>query len=367
MNNTSRVRAAALAGASLLGGALASGCHGDAGPAPSGVPVTIETARSVSIDDTTEFVATLRSRDSAVIMPQVEGHVTKIFVRAGARVATGAPLMQIDPEKQRAAVRSQEDGRTAKRAALAYAQQQYDRLTRLAASGIASRQDLDQAKAALDSASADLRASEAQVHEQQVELRYYEVTAPGAGTVGDIPVRVGDRVTVSTELTTIDGASGFEAYVPVPVERAHELHPGLPLRLVDTGGEVVAESKLIFVSPEVDAETQTVLAKAPIADPKGVLRHAQFVRARIVWGTKEGPLVPVLAVSRLSGQYFAFVAEPQKAGGLVARQRPLHLGPIVGNDYFVIDGIKPGDRMIVSGTQFLRDGAPVRPQDREGT
>ncbi len=320
-----------------------------------------------SVDDTTEFVATLRSRDSAVIMPQVEGHITKIFVHAGARVAAGAPLMQIDPEKQQAAVRSQEDGRAARRAALAYAKQQYDRLAGLAASGIASRQDLDQAKAALDAASADLRSAEAQVHEQQVELRYYEVKAPGAGTVGDIPVRVGDRVTVSTQLTTIDGAGGLEAYVPVPVERARELRVGLPVRLVNSSGDVVAESQLSFVSSEVDGETQTVLAKAHIADPERSLRHAQFVRARIVWGTSEGPLVPVLAVSRLSGQYFAFVAEPQKAGGLVARQRPLHLGPIVGNDYFVIDGIKPGDRMIVSGTQFLRDGAPVSPQAREGT
>jgi RND family efflux transporter MFP subunit len=360
-----RPRALAIAAAGVA--ALGAGCHAGPPPAPSGVRVDIRTARSASVDDTTEYVATLRSRDSAVIMPQVEGHVTKIFVRSGARVAAGTPLMQIDPEKQQAAVRSQEDGRAAKRAALAFAKQQYDRLAGLAESGVASRQDLDQAKAALDAAEADLRSAEAQVHEQQVELRYYEVTSPGAGTVGDVPVRVGDRVTVSTELTTVDGAGGLEAYVPVPVERAHELRPGLAVRLVNSGGEVVAESTLSFVSPEVDAQTQTVLAKAHISDPKGTLRHAQFVRARIVWGTSEGPLVPVLAVSRLSGQYFAFVAEPQKDGGLVARQRPLRLGPIVGNDYFVIDGIKPGDRMIVSGTQFLRDGVPVRAQDREGT
>jgi multidrug efflux pump subunit AcrA (membrane-fusion protein) len=71
--------------------------------------------------------------------------------------------------------------------------------------------------------------------------------------------------------------------------------------------------------------------------------------------------VPVLAVSRLGGQYFAFVAEPDK-GGLVARQRPIKVGPIVGNDYVVLGGIKEGDRILVSGTQFVRDGAPVTPQ-----
>jgi multidrug efflux pump subunit AcrA (membrane-fusion protein) len=72
-------------------------------------------------------------------------------------------------------------------------------------------------------------------------------------------------------------------------------------------------------------------------------------------------VIPVLAVSRISGQSFAFVAEDEK-GALVARQRPLRLGEIVGNDYVVLDGIKAGDRVIVSGTQFLRDGAPVSPQ-----
>jgi RND family efflux transporter MFP subunit len=351
--------------ASLL---LASpGCrNGSGGPPPGGVPVKIETARAISIDDTTEYVATLRSRDSAVIMPQVEGHITKIFVHAGNRVAEGTPLMQIDPSKQQATVKSQEDSQASKRAALAYAKQQYERLAKLSETGIVSQQDLDQAKAALDAADADLRSATAQVREQEAELKYYDVTAPASGTVGDIPVRVGDRVTVSTVLTTVDGGGGLEAYVPVPVERAPQLKLGLPIRIVDAAGATVAESKLAFVSPEVDPQTQTVLAKARIEDPKGALRHAQFIRARVVWGTREGPLVPVLAVSRLSGQYFAFVAESEK-GGLVARQKPLRLGSIVGNDYFVFEGIKPGDRMIVSGTQFISDGSPVSPQKQEGT
>jgi multidrug efflux pump subunit AcrA (membrane-fusion protein) len=72
-------------------------------------------------------------------------------------------------------------------------------------------------------------------------------------------------------------------------------------------------------------------------------------------------VVPVLAVSRISGQYFAFVAEG-KDGALVARQKPLRVGEMTGNGYFVREGIKPGDRVIVSGTQFLVDGAPVSPQ-----
>jgi len=105
---------------------------------------------------------------------------------------------------------------------------------------------------------------------------------------------------------------------------------------------------------------QTVLVKAHAESGAG-LRASQFIRARMVWGTHEGPLVPVLAVSRIAGQYFVFVAEG-KDGALAAKQRPIKVGDIVGNDYVVLEGIKAGDRVIVSGTQFLRDGAPVTAQ-----
>jgi RND family efflux transporter MFP subunit len=268
--------------------------------------------------------------------------------------------MQIDPVKQQAAVSSQEDTRTARQAALQFAKQEYERVKGLQASGIASVQDLDRAKSALDAAQADLNAVEAQVREQQAQLRYYRVTAPAAGIVGDIPVRVGDRVTVGTLLTTVDSPGLMEAYVHVPVERARELRLGLPVRIVDSAGQVAAESRITFVSPQVEDQTQTVLVKAGIAMP-GQLRPAQFIRARVVWGTRQAPTVPVIAVSRISGQHFAFVAEDEK-GTLVARQRPVQVGEIVGNDYVVTGGIKPGDRVIVSGTQFLRDGVPVAPQ-----
>jgi RND family efflux transporter MFP subunit len=343
--------------------ALATACRRGAGQGqgPPAMPVKMVVAQAVPIDETTDYVATLRSRDSAAIMPQVEGQVTRIFVRSGDRVARGAPLVQIDPAKQQATVRSQEDTRAARVANLALARQQYERTSALFAEGIASQQDLDQAKAALDSAQAELQAVGAQVREQQEELRYYRVASPTAGIVGDIPVRVGDRVTNSTLLTTVDRPGGLEAYVSVNVERAPQLRMGMPVRILDATGAVAAESRVTFVSPQADNQTQTVLVKARIENAAGALRPDQFIRARVVWGTREGPVVPVLAVSRISGLFFVFVAEG-KEGSLVAKQRPLKVGEIVGNDYVVLEGIKPGDRVIVSGTQFLRDGAPVTPQ-----
>ena len=353
-------RGRVLLGVTLAVAVLATGCsRGD--PNAGGPPATavkMESARAVPIQDSTEYVAQLKSRNSAVISPQVEGQVVEIFVHSGDRLAAGAPLMQIDPLKQQATVRSQEDTRNAKQAAVVYARQQYERTKGLYEAQVASKQDLDAAKTALDSAEAELRALDAQVKEQQVQLHYYRVVAPTNGIVGDIAVHVGDRVTTSTVLTTVDKPGPLEVYMEVPVERAAQLKLGLPLQILDASGNVVAESKVDFISPQVSNQTQTVLVKSNVANPEGKLRTAQFIRARAVWGTRQAPVVPVLAVERLSGQYFAFVAEP-RGKGLVARQRPLKLGEIVGNDYVVLEGLQPGDRIIISGGQNLVDGAPV--------
>src|ERR1035438_8055943 len=86
--------------------------------APKAMPVQVKTATLQKVDDSTEYVATLKSRDSAVVMPQVEGIITQIFVHSGEHVANGAPLVQIDPAKQQATVKSQESARAAQVAQL---------------------------------------------------------------------------------------------------------------------------------------------------------------------------------------------------------------------------------------------------------
>jgi RND family efflux transporter MFP subunit len=330
---------------------------------PQAMPVKVQTAKAEKIDDTTEYVATLKSRDSAVVMPQVEGIITQIYVHSGERVADGAPMMQIDPEKQQATLNSQEHARVAQLAQLKWAQQNYERVSGLANAGVVSRQDLDQARATLDAAQAQLHSLEAQVNEQQVQLHYYRVVAPRAGIVGDVPVRVGDRVVTTTQLTTVDRPGSLEAYIYVPVEKSGALKLNLPVQIVDDAGNLLASSRITFLSPQVDTATQTVLAKATIANSNDRLRTAQLIRARVVWGSQQKPVVPVVAVSRIGGLYFAFVAEPDQKGGYVVHQKPLQIGQIVGNDYVVLDGVKPGDKVVVSGTQFLIDGIPVVPQE----
>jgi RND family efflux transporter MFP subunit len=191
-----------------------------------------------------------------------------------------------------------------------------------------------------------------------VDLAYHTVSAPTAGEVGDIPVRVGDSVTRATTLTTIDQHAGLEVYINVPVQEAEHLRVGLPVHLVDDRGRRLTSAKLSFVSPSVEAGTQSVLAKAWLDDPDG-LRTEQFVRAQVVWTEAPSLTVPFVAVNRINGQYFAFVAESGEGGKTVARQRAVDLGAVVGNDYVVKSGLKPGEKLIVSGIQKIADGAPV--------
>jgi RND family efflux transporter MFP subunit len=335
----------------------AGGDNAGAG-AMQAMPVQVQVAKSQKIPDETEYLSLLKSRHSSIINPQVEGQITKILVKSGDRVKTGQTLVQIDPLKQEATVSSQEATRVAQQANLNYAKVQLDRQKRLFEAGVVPKQDLDNAQTTYDAALAQLKSLEQQVTSQQVELRYYAVAAPTDGIVGDIPVRVGDRVGVTTLLTTVDQPGPVEAYIYVPADRARNLRIGVPVHLVDTAGHDLANSKITFISPQVDTDTQTVLAKATIENSKGTLRIAQQVRAQLIWGSHEGTVIPILAVTRINGEFFAFLSQ-QENGKTVARQKLLKVGETVGNDYAVEDGIKAGDHIIVTGLQFLRDGAPV--------
>ena len=324
------------------------------GAGPGAMPVQVRIATAAKIPETTEYLSILKSRHSAAINPQVEGQITKILVKSGDHVTAGTPLLQIDPLKQEATVSSQEASRRYTRISLERSQKLHD-------AGVISKQELDNAQTAYDAAVAQLKALDEQVNQQKVELHYYSVSAPMDGSVGDIPVHVGDRVTVGTLLTTVDEPGALEAYIYVPAEKARNLKIGLRVRLFDGAGSRVSDTEVTFVSPQVDTDTQTVLAKAAVQNPKSKVRIAEQLRAQITWGIHEGPVVPVLAVQRINGEFFAFVAV-NEGKGAVARQRVVKLGDTVGNDFAVLDGLKPGDHIIVSGTQFLQDGMPVSEQ-----
>lgn len=348
----------AIAASASCGRGGATGAATGGAPPPTTVGVAVLAPKLV--EDTSAFVATLRSRRSTQIRPQVEGPITRVFVKSGDRVSAGTPLVQIDPSRQAAAAASSGAARVAQEASVRFARDQFARSRDLFAVGAISRQEYEQAEWAVRNAEATLDSLKAREQEERVQLRYYRVTAPTVGIVGDIPVRVGDRVTTSTLLTTIDQNVGLEAYVLVPVERAPSVRVGLPVVIVDDRAQELARSTVSFVSPQVDDRTQTVLVKAPVPADRG-FRNEQFVRARVVWRSEPVLTVPAVAVVRIGGQHFAYVAE-RSGNGYVARQRAVRLGAMTGNDYVVVHGLRQGEQLIVSGIQKLVDGAPITPQ-----
>ena len=345
--------------------AVASACNrAPAGP-PAGqamppTPIALAVAQAAPIEDSSEYVASLKSLRSTTVQPQIDGQITKILVAAGARVSQGAPLMEIDARRQQAAVSSQQAELAAAEAAVSYARQQQQRNSELLTAGAISKAQAEQTDTALRTADANLKALQAQVQQQEVQLRFFTITAPTAGVVGDVPVRVGSQVTPQTLLTTIDQNDTLEVNASVPVERAPALKVGLPLQVWSSdGAQRIAATSVSFVSPHVDDQTQSVLVKGIVRNADGALRASQYVRARIVWKTADGLVVPVTAVLRINGQFFAFVAEPAAGGTLTAKQRAIKVGAIAGDNYPVLDGLKPGERIVVSGAQKLMDGAPI--------
>jgi len=353
-------------GCAVLFALAAVGCQKSQQPPPAAagmqaMPVKTVAVALAPVAQSSEYMATIKSRHSATLQPQVEGRLTQIRVRSGDRVKAGQEIMVIDPLHQTATVESQRGTERQKKALYDYNTIQLERQRKLFEAGVTSRDVFDQAQQAYDNSKADYESALAMRKTQEEELAYYTIRAPFDGVVGDIPVHVGDYVTSSTMLTTVDRTGDLEAYIYIPTERSGEARMGLAVELSDTSGKLLEKSKIDFLSPQVDPTLQGILAKAPVHSTPEIMRNAQLIKARVIWSTKPMAVVPVLAVTRQGGQTFVFVAIKQPDGHFAATQTPVTLGDTVGNTYSITTGLNAGDQVIVSSTQFLVNGMPVSP------
>lgn len=343
----------------LLGGIAGCTKAPPAAPPPQAMPVMVAPVSMNAVPTGDTYVATIKSRRSATMQPQVDGNLTRIYVKSGQAVKAGQLLMQIDPLKQVAAVQQQVGVQAQSNAQYSFQKAEVDRQKKLFDAGITSKQAYDTALQAFESSKAAYGASEAGTTTQRQQLAYYQIRAPFAGVIGDIPVHLGDYVSPTTQLTTLDENSGLEAYIYVPTERASLVHAGLPVDILDSDGKVLTHSTISFLSPQVDNGIQGILAKAEI--PAGAhLRNQQVVSARVTWNSTPKPTIPVLAVTQIGGQSFVYIAKPQ-GNGFMAHLVPVTVGDTVGNSYPVLSGLNPSDRVIISGIQLLGEGAPVQP------
>lgn len=363
------VRSHRQAAAALLAGTIffLGGCH-SAPPAapPQAMPVQVAPVTMHPVPQSDSYVATIKSRRSATLQPQVTGTITRILVKSGDSVRAGQLLMIIDPLQQTAAVAQAQGTQSQKSAVYDYNKIEVERQRKLYAEGVTSKDALDAAEQAYANSRGDYNSSASQTQAQKAMLGYYNIRAPFAGVVGDIPVHVGDLVQsipggTSPPLTTVDVITDLEAYIYVPAERATQLRMGLPVQILGDDGSVLANTSIDFISPQVDNGLQSVLVKAAVPHAASTLRNAQLVKAQVVWSTAPKPTVPVLAVTRIGGQTFVYVAQPNGKGGYACKQTPVMLGDTIGNDYPVLSGLNSGDKVIISGIQFLADGVPVKP------
>ena len=353
-------RGSAVAGLLVL---VLAGCHKAAPPPNAGasqaLPVQVAPVTLTPVPTNETYVSTIKSRRSATMQPQVDGNLTRIFVHSGQAVKAGQVLMQIDPLKQIATVQQQVGTELQAKASFQYNQAEVQRQRQLYEAGVISKQVYDQAVQAYGTSQGAYNASSAQTNTQRQQLAYYQIRAPFAGVVGDIPVHLGDYVSPTTALTTVDEQRDLEAYIYLPTDRATQIRAGLPVELLDQAGNTLEKTSITFISPQVENGLQSILAKAAVP-ASSRLRNQQIVNARVTWSTASAPVVPVLAVTRIGGQAFVFVAQP-RGNGYMAHQVPVNLGQPVGNSYPVLGGLKQGDRVIISGLQLLQDGAPVQP------
>jgi RND family efflux transporter MFP subunit len=399
-------------------------------------PVQLESVSRQMVDESEDFVATLESRQSVTLKPRVEGQISGIFAKAGDRISSGTPILQIDARQQLASVRSQAAGTgtaeagvtgakadtakaeaslatamaqlktyqadlAAKKATLTLSQQQFSRYQTLRTAGAISQDALDQyantlkvSRANVDTVRSNIQAQQATIEaqkaqieaqrsamskaqgqvlqaqantqEQRAKLQYYGIRAPFDGILGDILVKEGDFVDTATSLVTVTQNNALEVNLSVPIEKAARLGIGTTVDLLNTQGKKVASSRVFFISPKAASETQSVLVKARVENVTGQLRADQFIKARLVWQKRPSVLVPTVAISRIAGQNFVYVAQ-QSAKGLTAKQQPVELGVIRGNRYQVIKGLNAGDKVVTSGIIKLSDGALIAPEGAKPT
>lgn len=389
---------------------FSSGGASQEAPQSQAIPVKLQELTTGNVEDSSSFVGSLEAQQTVSLRPETQGRVTQILVKSGDRVDVGQPIAELEPERSQAEFNAALANINASRATRNNAQAQlrtaraeqarataelelqdteYKRTSDLVSQGVLARQQLDlvtrdrntaraalkateeqvaAAQASVEQSSADLAAAESQADSIREDLRDTTVAAPIAGMVGDIPMKLGDYVTPSTIMTSITENSTLDIDISVPVERKSQLRMGLPVELRQSSGDdLVFPGRISFISPQVSANTQSILAKATFPNTSGRLQDSQRVEARIIWQKRPGVLVPTESISRLGGQTFVFVAKrsenaAENAPQLVAEQRLVKLGNIQGNSYQVLDGVKAGETIVTSGILNLSDGVALMPE-----
>lgn len=336
-------------------------------PPPPVVEVMEIATSEVRLSST--LIGQLDSPQNVEVRARVEGFVDKMPFTEGVEVQQGAILFELDKkpflEKLAAATGALGEAK----AALNKYQKDVDRLTPLAQRKAIPQQDLDNALASVDVGEAGVVTAEARVESAQIDLGYCEVKAPITGLIGATQVAIGELVgkgepTLLATISTLDPIWFYcnvsETEYIKAEQKSRELGrdiASLPLTLILSDGvEHQDQGRFVFIDRAVDVKTGTLRIRAEFPNKQKLLRPGMFARVKVDLGTRKDSIqVPQRAIVELQGKNFLWVVTP----GNTASQRPVKVGELVDSNVIVLEGIKPGERIVVEGLQKVREGAPV--------
>ncbi len=195
-----------------------------------------------------------------------------------------------------------------------------------------------------------------------------QIKAPISGVVSNILVNQGKFITKGQALTDIVNNQTLELNIDVPIELSSQLKIGLPIEIIDSSKNVSLKSRINFISPGVNRNEQSILAKATVHN-NGSFRDNQIVSAKVIWSKRAGVLVPTTAISIVGGRNFVFVVTGQKSETgevvLVAEPRLVVLGDVQGQAYEVVSGLEAGEKVVGSEIVNLSNGVPMKCRDNE--
>ena len=314
------------------------------------------------------LIGQLDSPQNVDIRARVEAFVDKMSFTEGAEVKEGDVLFVLDKKPFIEKLDAAKGSLAEAEAAVAKYQTDVNRLTPLVEKKAVPQQDLDNSKAALDMGKANVLTAKSRVETALLNLGYCEVQAPITGLIGAKQVSVGDLVgkgepTLLATMSTLDPIWFYCNISEVDYMQAKEKSDKLgrdintlPLTLILANGkEHPAEGKFVFIDRAVDIKTGTMRIRAEFPNPKKILRPGMFARVRVNLGKRKDCLtVPERAIVELQGKTFVWVVADGKAS-----QRAVKTAEQVGGMFIIQDGLKAGEKIIVEGTQKVREGFPV--------